>query len=125
MIQLLHQLFPVFKIAPGKDNHKFISAKAENRTVLEHVADECAGVFDILIPGQMALGVVDHFQVVDIADNNCKLQRFLLLNCLIQLVFPLLKSTFVFNTGQRIFQGHVLHNIKFFFLLFLRQDGCL
>lgn len=49
-----------------RDYRKFIAADAKDGTVLEDIADNHAGVTDMLIPRLMAFCIVDLFQVIHV-----------------------------------------------------------
>ena len=51
-----HQFFDVFKIAALRDHCELVSANTENRAVLKHVADDFAGIPQVLVSGLVTGG---------------------------------------------------------------------
>ena len=97
-----YQFFPDKIIAPLKDHNELISAGAEDRAVLENVADHLACAANVIIARFVAKSIVDHLEAVDIADNNCKSIYCPVFNGGIQLLLFQKKSMFALHSGQRI-----------------------
>ncbi len=71
-IEPLQKAFPVFVIPSRQDCHEFVSAHPINRAVFEGLTDQPAGGADEFISGLVAVGIIDIFQTVHVADHDGK-----------------------------------------------------
>ena len=105
-IDLIQQIIPPVIVFPGQNDNELISPYSEYRTVAENPADFYTGIPYTYIPFFMPIQIVDCFQIIDIANHDCK--RFLcpLINSLIYYLFPLHIGIFVFDSCQGIDGRH-------------------
>ena len=97
-----HTLLPFFKALGFQHNDKLIAAGTEHRTVFEVLADQVAGCTDIFIAGFMAVGIVDMFQSVYIADQKRKFLHDAFLYFQIHQVQRVQISLFALHPGHSV-----------------------
>ena len=106
-IDLFHQFCSLTVILPGQKDHKLISSDTEYRAVAENAADLRAGISDAYVSFLMSVQVINHLQIIDVANHYGKRLPRSFFDFLVYLLFPLHIGVLVFDACQGINGCHL------------------
>ena len=102
VVQRQNQFLPNQIIAPAHNHDKFISAGAENRAVLEDVADHLTGLANVFVARFVAKRIVDDLQAVHITDDDGERVRRPALNGGVDFLLAEKEGMLALDAGQGI-----------------------
>ena len=96
------QLFDVLVVIPLRNHCELVAAGAKHRAVAEDVANNLAGIANVLVPGLVTLGIVNLLEVVHIQNGDGEGRLRMVFDLGIHARFCFQVRMFVFNPGQGI-----------------------